>query len=406
MSQYLRIILGPEVAAASSAPADMRRIVLILLTLAAPAAQQALADGAPALREAFADHFLIGAALDTEQILGEDQASPEFIAREFSALTAENAMKWERIHPDEDRYVFDYADRLTVFAKAHGLRVAGHTLVWHKQTPDWVFEDGSGNPASRELLLARMRAHIETVVGRYRGLVHSWDVVNEALDADGRLRDNRWRRIIGDDYVEKAFEFAHAADPDAELDYNDFDLFLPAKRAGAIRLLTGLRKAGIPVHGIGMQAHYRLDWPARLSDVGDSIVAFSRAGFDVMITELDVSVLPNPTEAGGAVREAGRFRHDPRFDPYTGGLPASVAAQFGQRYVDLFSILLAHSDAVSRVTFWGVTDAQSWKNDWPMRGRTDYPLLFDRENRPKPALFRLVALENGVGDERDPPAVR
>ncbi|MGA8205330.1 MAG: endo-1,4-beta-xylanase [Woeseiaceae bacterium] len=384
----------------------MRRTVPIYITVACVAAGAAFADDAPALRDVFADDFLIGAALDAGQIMGLDPASPEFLAKHFSALTAENAMKWERIHPDEDRYVFDYADRLTAFATSHGIHVAGHTLVWHKQTPGWVFRDASGRPASRELLLARMRSHIETVVGRYRGQVASWDVVNEALDADGELRDNRWRRIIGDDYVAKAFEFAHAADPDAFLNYNDFDLYLPAKRDGAIRLLDGLRRKGIPVHGIGMQAHYRLDAPANLQDVEDSIVAFSKAGFDVMITELDVSVLPNPTEAGGAVRVDGRFRHDRRFDPYTDGLPVSVERQLGQRYVDLFSIFLAHRDAVSRVTFWGVNDAQSWKNDWPMQGRTDYPLLFDRDNRPKPALFDIVALEHRVRDERDPPAVR
>lgn len=406
MSQYSQIILAEVVAAASAVPADMRRTVPICITVACVAAGAAFADDAPALRDVFADDFLIGAALDAGQILGLDQATPEFIAKHFSALTAENAMKWERIHPDEDRYVFDYADRLTAFAKSHGIHVAGHTLVWHKQTPDRVFRDASGRPASRELLLARMRSHIETVVGRYRGQVASWDVVNEALDAGGELRDNRWHRIIGDDYVAKAFEFAHAADPDAFLIYNDFDLYLPAKRDGAIRLLDGLRRKGIPVHGIGMQAHYRLDAPANLQDVEDSIVAFSKAGFDVMITELDVSVLPNPTEAGGAVRVDGRFRHDARFDPYTGGLPASVERQLGQRYVDLFSIFLAHRDAVSRITFWGVNDAQSWKNDWPMWGRTDYPLLFDRENRPKPALFDIVGLEHRVRDERDPPAVR
>lgn len=378
----------------------------MLVVFAGLAAQVARGDDAPTLRDAFADDFLIGAALDYEQIMGRDQATPDFLASQFSALTAENAMKWERIHPEEDRYVWDYADRLTAFAKEHGIHVSGHTLVWYRQTPDWVFEDASGGPADRELLLARMRTHIEAVVGRYRRLVHSWDVVNEAIDADGNLRDNRWRSIIGDDYVEKAFEFAHAADPDAELNYNDFDMYLPAKRAGAIRLLDGLRRKGIPVHGVGMQAHYRLDAPASLSDVEDSIVAFAQAGFDVMITELDVSVLPNPTEAGGAVRAGGRFRHDARFDPYAGGVPTSVAEDSERRYLDLFAIFLAHRDAISRVTFWGVNDAQSWKNDWPMWGRTDYPLLFDRGNRPKPALFAIVALEHRIRDERDPLAVR
>jgi endo-1,4-beta-xylanase len=234
-------------------------------------------------------------------------------------------------------------------------------------------------------------------VGRYKGIIHSWDVVNEALNEDGTLRDSRWRSIIGDDYIQKAFEFAHDADPDALLYYNDFNMYKPAKRAGAIELVRRVRQSGLPVHGIGMQAHYSLDSPSNLDDVEDSILAFSSAQLDVLITELDVSVLPAPGEDNV---------YDKAFDPYTGGLPASVTREFEARYRDLMQIFLIHSDKISRVTFWGVHDAQSWKNNWPMRGRTDYPLLFDRDNQPKPVIAELISLKNRVRDERDLPAVR
>jgi endo-1,4-beta-xylanase len=349
------------------------------------------------LREEFDDFFLLGSALNYEQIMGQDQASLAFIAQHFSALTAENAMKWERIHPTEGSFNWRYADAITEFAGHNGIHVTGHTLVWHRQTPDRVFEDDAGHAASRELLLARMESHIRTVVGRYKGIIHSWDVVNEALNEDGTLRDSRWRSIIGDDYIQKAFEFAHDADPDALLYYNDFNMYKPAKRAGAFELVRRVRQSGLPVHGIGMQAHYSLDSPSNLDDVEDSILAFSSAQLDVLITELDVSVLPAPGEDNV---------YDKAFDPYTGGLPASVTREFEARYRDLMQIFLIHSDKISRVTFWGVHDAQSWKNNWPMRGRTDYPLLFDRDNQPKPVIAELISLKNRVRDERDLPAVR
>lgn len=349
------------------------------------------------LRERFAGDFLIGAALNYEQILGKDQASPEFIARQFSALTAENAMKWQRIHPTEEEFAWDYADKLAAFANENDLHLTGHTLVWHQQTPNWVFEDATGAPASRDLLLARLESHIRTVVGRYKGRVQSWDVINEALDEDGALRATKWRNLIGEDYILKAFEFAHSADPDAKLYYNDFNLYKPEKRAGAIRLVRSLRNQGAIVHGVGMQAHYGLDSPHDLGEVEDSIVAFSNAGLDVLITELDVSVLPYPSEQHGADLANGRFRYDRRLDPYTDGLPAGVERELSDRYVDLFRLFLAHRDKISRVTLWGIHDAQSWKNNWPMPGRTDYALLFDRNNRPKAVVGEILALEESPG---------
>jgi endo-1,4-beta-xylanase len=349
------------------------------------------------LRDEFRDIFLLGTALNYEQIMGRDQASLEFIASQFSALTAENAMKWERLQSVEGSFNWRYADAMTAFARDNQLHVTGHTLVWHRQTPRWVFEDKTGRAVSRDVLLARLQSHIRTVVGRYKGTVHSWDVVNEALNEDGTLRDSPWRDIIGDDYIQKAFEFAHEADPAARLYYNDFNLYKPAKRNAAIELVHRVRESGLPVHGIGMQAHYSLDSPANLSDVENSILAFADAGLDVLITELDVSVLPSPGE---------KNVYDKTFDPYVHELPASVEREFDQRYSDLLQIFLTHSDKISRVTLWGVHDAQSWKNNWPMRGRTDYPLLFDRNNRPKPVIAELVSLKNRIRDKRDAPAVR
>jgi endo-1,4-beta-xylanase len=217
------------------------------------------------------------------------------------------------------------------------------------------------------------------------------------LNEDGTLRDSRWRSIIGDDYIQKAFEFAHDADPDALLYYNDFNMYKPAKRAGAIALVRRVRQSGLPVDGIGMQAHYSLNSPSNLDDVEESILAFSNAQLDVLITELDVSVLPAPGENNV---------YDKAFDPYKGGLPASVTREFEARYRDLMQIFLIHGDKISRVTFWGVHDAQSWKNNWPMRGRTDYPLLFDRNSQPKPVIDELISLKNRVRDERDLPTVR
>jgi endo-1,4-beta-xylanase len=350
------------------------------------------ANGAEiSLRDAFDGRFLIGAALNYQQILGNDQASPDFIARQFSALTAESAMKWERIQPVEGEYVWDYADKLAEFANSNDIHLTGHTLVWHQQTPDWVFEDSDGRPATRELLLARLESHIRAVVGRYQGRVHSWDVVNEALNEDGTLRATRWRTIIGDDYLLKAYQFAHSADPQAKLYYNDFNLYKPLKRAGAIKLIRSLRDQGAIIHGIGMQAHYSLDSPSNLKEAEDSIVAFSDAGLDVLITELDVSVLPFPNNQDGADLAKGRFSYDSQFDPYSEGLPDKISREFSDRYVDLFRIFLAHSDNISRVTLWGIHDAQSWKNNWPMMGRTDYPLLFDRNNQPKAVIDEIIA---------------
>ena len=354
----------------------------------APAPQEDIA-----LRAEFDGRFLVGTALNVRQVEAADPEFNAFILKHFNALTAENAMKWERIHPAEGEWNWEPADRIVEFAVEHGIHLTGHTLVWHQQTPDWVFQDADGNPASRELLLERMQAHIESVVGRYKGKVPSWDVVNEGVNEDGSIRDNIWRQLIGDDYMEKAFEFAQAADPDAILFYNDYNMFAPGRRKGTIALVERLRANGIEKLGIGLQGHMRIDYPETLDEFERSIVAFGELGVDVAITELDVSVLPWPGEKNGGADIMDRHAFDTQMNPFAEGLSAEAEAALNQRYIDLFRIFLANSDKVTRVTFWGVNDSVSWRNNWPMRGRTDYPLLIDRDNNLKPVWKDIIALK-------------
>jgi endo-1,4-beta-xylanase len=368
-------------------------IVLAAALLAAGPAPAAHHDSA--LKDAFSDAFRVGVALNRTQILDQDEGALALVARQFNSVTAENAMKWERIEPEEGRFDWTAADALVEFAAAHGMEVAGHVLVWHQQTPDWVFQDADGQPASRELLLARMQRHIEAVVGRYRGRVHAWEAVNEALDEDGSLRRTPWLEIIGEDYLVKAFEFARAADPEAHLYYNDYGLHNPDKRAGAVRLVKALQAAGVRVDGVGIQGHYGLDNPRDLQDFEDSVTAFAALGATVHVTEMDVSVLPFPAQQDWGADLDVDLALDAKYNPFADGLPAAVAQQQIDQYTGLFRILLAHRDSIGRVTFWGLSDRDSWKNNWPMRGRTDYPLLFDRARQPKPVYHAVIGLTAG-----------
>ncbi len=343
----------------------------------------------PTLKEAFSNHFLVGAALGTPVLNQEVPEATSIVHRHFNTLTAENDMKWIRIHPRQGSYQFDMADRLVELGEKEGMFVVGHCLVWHNQTPDWVFQDEQGQPVSRDTLLARMKDHITTVMGRYRGKVHGYDVVNEAVTDQGELRESPWYTIIGPDYIEHAFRFAREADPEAELYYNDYSLAGEAKRDGTIRLVKELQSKGIRVDGIGMQGHYDLTSPGT-RELEQSIVAFAELGVKVHITELDVSVLPWPELAPGA-EVTSRFTYRPELDPYKDGLPDAVQEELARRYADLFRVFVKHADKVSRVTFWGVSDATSWKNNFPVRGRTDYPLLFDRDYRCKPAFYAVIA---------------
>jgi len=340
------------------------------------------------LKEAFKNDFLIGAALNETQFSGGKAAEAALVRTQFNTISPENVLKWEPIHPKSDQYNFGPADQYVEFGQKNGLFIVGHTLVWHQQTPKWVFQDARGKPLDRDTLLARMREHIFTVVGRYQGKIGGWDVVNEALNDDGTLRESPWEKIIGEDYLLKAYQFAHEADPQAQLYYNDFSLENAPKREGAIALVKKLQAAGIPIAGVGLQGHYNMDWPTP-AQLDETIAAFSPLGVKVMITELDLNMLPAATQSQAA-EVSMNFALRAELNPYTNGLPAVVQQQLAQRYADLFAVLVKHHDVVSRVTFWGVTDGDSWLNNWPVKGRTAYPLLFDRNRQPKPAFNAVI----------------
>jgi endo-1,4-beta-xylanase len=348
----------------------------------------AAGGAATPLKDVFKDAFRIGAALNPDQFSERDQVGVALLRTHFNAITPENVLKWECVHPRPGVYTFAGPDRYVDFGVRHKMFVVGHTLVWHSQVPRWVFEDAAGAPVSRDTLLGRMREHIQTVVGRYKGRINGWDVVNEALEEDGTLRNSPWRRIIGDDYIVKAFEYAQAADPGAELYYNDYSLANPAKRDGAVRIIRSLQAAGVRVSGIGSQDHHKLDWPS-VGLIDSMVTAFAATGVKVHLTELDVDVLPAATRNMGA-DVSTRAAAEARLNPYAAGLPDSVQQKLAKRYADVFGVYLKHQDVIDRVTFWGVRDGDSWLNNWPVRGRTAYPLIFDREGRPKPAFDAVI----------------
>ena len=342
----------------------------------------------PTLKAAFKNDFLIGAALNESQFTGQNTNAVALVRRQFDTISPENALKWESVHPEPDRYDFSAADRYVEFGQKNGMFIIGHTLVWHSQTPEWVFQDAKGNPVDRDTLLLRMSNHISTVVGRYRGKIRGWDVVNEALNENGTLRESPWRKIIGEDYLLKAFQFAHEADPQAELYYNDYSLENAPKRGGAVALIKKLQAQGVPITAVGLQGHYKMDWP-KPAQLDKTIAAFSPLGVKVMITELDLNLLPSATKSQAA-EVSMNFALRAELNPYTNGLPDAVQQQLAKRYADLFAVFVKHHDVVSRVTFWGVTDGDSWLNNWPVKGRTAYPLLFDRNGQPKPAFNAVI----------------
>jgi endo-1,4-beta-xylanase len=342
----------------------------------------------PVLKDVFKGDFLIGAALNTDQFTERDSTAAALVKRHFNTTSPENILKWESVHPRLGAYDFALPDRYVEFGERNGMFVVGHTLVWHNQTPRWVFEDSTGHPVSRDTLLARMRDHIQTVVGRYRGRIKGWDVVNEALNEDGTLRQTPWMRIIGKEYIADAFRFAHEADPAAELYYNDYSVENAPKRAGAVALIKDLLAQGIPVKAIGLQGHDKLEWPT-LAQEDSTIDAFAALGVKVSITELDVDVLP-PVVRSPTADVTLRAQLQAQANPYAAGLPDSVQRKLAKRYADLFSVFMKHKASMERVTFWGVGDGDSWLNNWPVRGRTSYPLLFDREDKPKPAFDAVI----------------
>lgn len=338
--------------------------------------------------------FRIGTCLNAHQVAQPSPKVEQVIAGTFNTVTPENELKPQSVQPREGVWQFAAGDRFVSFAERHQMKPIGHCLVWHSQTGDWMFKDRMGQPASREVVVARMRTHIRTVVGRYRGRIKGWDVVNEAFGGDGRLHPSPWLNCVGPDFVELAFRFAHEADPACELYYNDFGLDNPRKRAGVVKMIRDFKKKGIRIDGIGMQSHHHLRTPD-LREYEASIAAFAAEGVKVMITELDISVLPSAWGHTAEISASHAYRS--RFDPYRNGLPDACQRELTARYVALFTIYLRHANSIDRVTFWGFTDAASWLNNFPVRGRKDYPLLYDRDLKPKPCAQALANLVQAAG---------
>jgi endo-1,4-beta-xylanase len=344
----------------------------------------------PNLRELFNGKFHIGTAMNGRQITGNDERGVELITTHFNSIVAENVMKSGPIQPEEGEFMFDLPDQFVEFGEKHGMQIIGHTLIWHSQAPKWFFTDENGNDVSKEVLKERMETHIKTVVGRYKGRVHGWDVVNEAVLDDGAYRDSKFYKILGEEFIHLAFQFAHEADPDAELYYNDYSMSNPGKREGVVKMVKGLQEKGLKIDGIGMQGHVGLEYPA-IEEFEKSIQAFADLGVSVMVTEMDISVLPSPRgDAGAELTDTEAYQE--KLNPYTESLPEDVETAFTERYLEFFKLFLKHEDKISRVTTWGVADHHSWKNNWPVRGRTDYPLLFDRDYQPKPIVNALGEL--------------
>ncbi len=348
------------------------------------------------LKDAFENRFLMGVAVNTNQVDDVNSKATKVIVEQFNSIVAENCMKGEVVQPVENQFDFQDADKFVAFGEANGMFIIGHTLIWHSQAPAWFFTDNEGNDVSREVLIERMRSHINTVVGRYKGRVDGWDVVNEAFNDDGSWRESKFLQIIGKDYIKLAFEMAHAVDPDAELYYNDYSMAHEAKCQGVIDMVADLKNSGIRIDAIGMQGHLTMDFPT-IDAFEKSLVAFSKLGVNVMVTEFEISVLPFPSDNVTADISTS-YEYQQSINPYADGLPDSVSIAQQQRYLDFFKLFVKHSDVVSRVTLWGLSDRDSWKNDFPVKGRTDYPLLFDRNYEPKSIVNEILAIQLAINN--------
>ena len=333
------------------------------------------------LKDALKDKFHIGAALNLNQIYERDSLSTAIVKKHFNSIVAENCMKSMFLQPKEGKFFFDEADKFVDFGEKNNMFIIGHCLVWHSQAPDWFFTDDKGKDVSKEVLIERMRKHITTVVSHYKGRIHGWDVVNEALQDDGSWRESKFYTIIGEDFLPLAFGFAQAADPDAELYYNDFNEWHPGKRQAIVNMVNKLKEKGLRIDAIGMQAHIGLSYPS-LEEYQAAIDAYAAAGVKSMVTEFDMSALPlTRRNVGANIADIDAYRQE--MNPYPEALPDSVAQAWTRRMEDFFTLFLDNSDKLTRVTTWGVSDGDSWKNNFPMPGRTDYPLLFDRNYQAK-----------------------
>ena len=364
-------------------------VLMLLLTISCQKKEEKIINP-KGLKDVFKENFLIGTALNVNQILEKDSVQSALIATEFSSVTPENVMKSLLIHPQRDTFNFEMPDKLVALAEKNNMHIQGHTLVWHSQLSPF-FKEITDSTEMVEVLTN----HINTIVGRYKGKINAWDVVNEALNDDGTLRKTVFLDVLGDDYLSLAFKLAEKVDPNVQLYYNDYSMTTPSKRAGAIKMIKRMQELGTKVNGIGMQGHWNLESPS-LEEIEKSIVEYSELGIKVAITELDISVIPMPWDFTGADVNVKFESSDPTMNPYPDKLPDSIQVKLANRYTDVFKLFLKHQDKISRVTLWGVNDGDTWKNDWPINGRKDYPLLFDRNNQKKKAYYGVVSLKADI----------
>lgn len=351
------------------------------------------------LRDAFEDAFKMGSAVNEAIVSGKDTLSQQITIQQFNTITPENIMKAGPINPEPGVFNWGPADEYVAFAEKHHMFVIGHTLVWHNQTPSWFFQDEKGNPKSKEAVKTRLHDHIQVVAGRYAGRVQAWDVVNEVIDNDGSYRPTLWVKGIGDgdELVKLSFKYASEFAPNTELYYNDFNAWRPTKRDGIMRMVRMLQKEGIRIDGVGIQGHWGLNYPKN-EYIEAAIDSFASLGVKVMITELDVDVLPL-TKEGQIIGQAmgdKQFQLEEFktfFDPYQNGLPEEIQKELADRYAELFTIFYNKRDKIDRVTLWGIADDMSWKNGYPIPGRTNYPLLWDRQRAPKMALNAVLNIQ-------------
>lgn len=341
------------------------------------------------LKNKFSNEFYIGAAINDGVIDESDAPALKLLNQEFNSITAENIMKWMYVHPEKETFYFDTSDRFVALGEKNNMFIVGHTLIWHSQLAPWMYEIKDSTAMADHI-----KNHINQIAGRYKGRIDSWDVVNEALNEDGTYRESIFYEVLGDEYIDLAFRTAAKADPKAELVYNDYNLWKPEKRAGVVQMVKLLQSKGTKIDGIGMQAHWSLAGPS-LEDIENSILAYAELGVKVMFTELDITVLPNPWDIEGAEvsQDYKDLEGSDVFNPYKEELPDSIQDKLAKRYEEIFKLFLKHKDKISRVTFWGINDDGSWLNNWPIKGRTNYPLLFDRNFQPKKAYKSVMEIQ-------------
>ena len=338
------------------------------------------------LKDYFGDKFLIGVAVNVDQSWERDTLGAAIVKKHFNSVVAENCMKSEEIHPTPFTWNWGDADQFVKFGEENGMTVIGHCLIWHSQCSPWFFTDENGKQVAAEVLKARMRDHITAILTRYRGRIKGYDVVNEAILDDGSYRNSKFYEILGEEFIPWAFKCAHEADPDAELYYNDYSMALPGKREGVVKLVKSLKAQGLRIDAVGLQSHMGMEHPDFV-EYEKTIQALIDAGVEVAITELDMDAIPTVSFGASVEDEAA---YSAQMNPYPEALPDSVSQIWNDRMKQVFSIYEKYQDHICRVTVWGVQDGDSWKNDWPMKGRTNYPLLFDRNYEMKPFLKDII----------------